>query len=68
VYHDGSYTTVHVPGEYALAYGINNLGQIVGLDAQGGFLATPAPVPEPSTLLLLGLGTLSLLRWAWWRR
>ncbi len=46
--------------------GINDAGDLVGyyLDAGGaehGFLATAAPVPEPSTLLLLSIATLSVI-------
>jgi hypothetical protein len=68
----GSYSGIDVPGSYyTLVYGINDLGQIVGeyADFNGnahGFVATPTP--EPSTLVLLGIGTLGLLGWAWRRR
>jgi probable HAF family extracellular repeat protein len=61
----GRLTTINVPGsEFTDAVGINDLGEIVGYyqDASGayhGFLADP--VPEPSTLLLLAIGTLSLI-------
>ena len=50
--------------------GINDLGQIVGVDGDAngdhGFLATP--VPEPATLILLGIGIIGLLIWARWRK
>jgi probable HAF family extracellular repeat protein len=67
---DGVYTTLRVPGaEDTEAVSINNDGQVVGFyqDASGyhGFLATP--VPEPSTLLLLAIGTLGVIGWAWWK-
>lgn len=54
------------------ATAVNDAGQIVGTGIykdQGafGFLLTPsqAPVPEPSTLALLTIGTLSLIAYAW---
>jgi hypothetical protein len=36
---------------------------------QGAFriYGTALPVPEPATLLLLAIGTLGLIGWAWWR-
>jgi probable HAF family extracellular repeat protein len=69
---DGVLTTLRVPGStFTTAFGINDAGQIVGWygaadSTYHGFLATP--VPAPSNLLLLGLGTLGLIGWAWWRK
>jgi len=54
--------------ELTSAYDINGAGQIVGTGLLNGetrgFLMTPqaAPIPEPTTLALLGLGALGLLR------
>jgi probable HAF family extracellular repeat protein len=74
LYEDGSYITIDVPtslGRDSVLNGINDLGQIVGsyTGADGyshGFLA--APVPEPSTFFLLGIGTLGVVGWAWRRQ
>jgi uncharacterized membrane protein len=68
---DGTYTTLDVPAAQSThLYGINNAGLVVGdyTDAAGsehGFLASP--VPEPSALVLLVIGTLGLMAWAQWR-
>src|SRR5262249_44861488 len=64
--------TLDVPGSNLTeAFGINDRGEVVGdykvgYDEYFGFLATPsaAPVPEPSTILLLGIGTLGVIAWA----
>ena len=69
---NGNYTTIDVPGSsLTAAMGINDAGQIVGTyvlpdGTYHGFLATP--VPEPSTLLLLAIGTLGVIGWAWRQR
>jgi hypothetical protein len=54
------------------ATGINNFGEIVGyyFDAVGrehGLLASPGPIPEPCTLLLVAIATLGLSAFVWWR-
>jgi hypothetical protein len=51
---------VDVPGAiYTGVNGINDLGQIVGDSYDGttyhSFIATPVPVPEPSTFTMIGL-------------
>jgi probable HAF family extracellular repeat protein len=67
-----SFIPLAPPGSYdTLISGINDSGEIVGtyVDRSSqrvqGFVATPTP--EPSTLLLLGVGTVALLGWANWK-
>ena len=68
----GVLTTLDIPGsDFVRALGINDAGDIVGFyrdaaDVAHGFLATP--VPEPATVMLLAIGTLGIISWAWWRR
>jgi len=67
---NGSYTPLVVPGAtLTVATSINNAGDIVGYYIDGGgverpFLATPGPIPEPCTGLLLTIAMLSLGGWA----
>jgi probable HAF family extracellular repeat protein len=54
------------------AFGINNKGQIVGVgvgrSGPQAFLLTPTDLPEPTSLMLLGTGALSLAGYAWRRK
>ena len=54
------------------AYGIDDNGDIVGQGAinsvGNGYLLTPVPVPEPSTLVLTVGGLMGLLAYAWRKR
>ncbi|HLJ93947.1 MAG TPA: PEP-CTERM sorting domain-containing protein [Gemmataceae bacterium] len=75
VFEGGGFSTLDVPGaSYTDADGINDSNQIVGtyIDGSGthGYLATPltAPVPEPSSGMLLALGVACLLGCTWRRR
>jgi len=72
---NGGYTTLDVPGSIGTrVFGINDLDEIVGDYYNGrvhGFLLSSSKyttfAPEPSTLLLLGIGTLGVIGWAWRR-
>jgi hypothetical protein len=58
----GAFTTIDVPGAgFTEARDINGAGQIVGI-------YSIAAVPEPSGLVLLGIGALTLLACAARRR
>jgi probable HAF family extracellular repeat protein len=61
-------TLIHSPANWTLtvAYDINDSGQIVGagIDADGNPHAVLlTPVPEPSTIVLLGIAAVSLFAW-----
>ena len=72
LFSEGSYTTIDVPGAtFTNINGINTAGEIVGFygDASGhtyAFLGTPTP--EPSSLLLLAVGTVGIAAWTWRRK
>jgi hypothetical protein len=54
----GTFGTINnLPSTYRIDYGSGSNGSI-----------TLAPVPEPSTLTLLGIGAISLIAYAWRRR
>jgi len=56
---NGAFTTIDVPGShFTLLYGINNSGQIVGVDS----LVTTTPEPGTFALLALGLTVVSVSR------
>ena len=52
----GTFTSIDVPGaSLTQTFGINASGQIVGYNS----------VPEPSSLLFLGVGLVALAAWRW---
>jgi sugar lactone lactonase YvrE len=72
---DGNLYATDVLNNRVMRYGGTNgdfLGVFIapgnGLSAAAGILFVPAPVPEPATLALFGLGTLGVLAYAWRRR
>lgn len=65
---NGTFTLVDFPGSASTyVYGINNAGQLVGNynlpdGASHGFLATPVPTPEPTTVFLICAPALLILK------
>ncbi|MGA3118777.1 MAG: PEP-CTERM sorting domain-containing protein [Syntrophobacteraceae bacterium] len=71
IYNKGVFSTLDYPSSpITFLDGINDLGQIVGVNTTGSFIANPVatPVPEPSTILLLGSGLVGLVGWRWRRK
>ena len=48
-----------------VAFGENPIPDLTGMPA---LILSPAPTPEPSTLVLVGAGLLGLLAYAWRKR
>lgn len=68
--HDGHYATLDIPGaDFTTILDVNDSGTMVGVYGDPdhihshAFMATMAPVPEPSSAALLLVGGLALLGW-----
>ena len=72
LYSNGIFTSMDLLGPSTTLGGINDSGQLTGTYDLGtsifGFVATPSAVPEPSSLLMCGLGGAVVAAWAAARR